>query len=272
MIITVTSPKKGLGQTLTAINLAAVYNTQPGKKVLLIDINKYCRDVEYFLSDTNITKGLDEFIGLYNAGILNNESFNTCVKQVKRGIDIMAANDCLELDSKIVDSLLNYSSVKHDVTIIDSIGGNNSSSRMFFQHSDLILVVLNQSRNVVGMASQISMFKEFSKKIVFVLNKHMSSYEDKKLKYSLQDVESDLKNAGYDCPLYPLAYDMDIINEANDHSVLNIVYDKKALKTLYNKQFQELLQYVNGTGHKTHTATKVFSSINSRRNKLFGLI
>ena len=69
MIITVTAPKKGLGQTTTTINLAATILKMTSEikidsKILIIDINKYCRDIEYYLSNTVVTRGLDDFFSL----------------------------------------------------------------------------------------------------------------------------------------------------------------------------------------------------------------
>ena len=66
MLISVTAPRKGMGQTLTSINIAAALTQILKEKVLLIDINKYCSDVENYLSNKVITKSLDDFICLYN--------------------------------------------------------------------------------------------------------------------------------------------------------------------------------------------------------------
>jgi cellulose biosynthesis protein BcsQ len=75
MLITVTAPKKGLGQTTTAINIAAMIAKyfkidNKEEKVILLDINKYCKDIEYYLSDTSATRGLDDFYSLYKSKYL----------------------------------------------------------------------------------------------------------------------------------------------------------------------------------------------------------
>lgn len=56
MIIAVIAPRHGLGQTVTAINLSAMLSEQMQEKVLIVDTNRYCRDMDYYLSRTNITK------------------------------------------------------------------------------------------------------------------------------------------------------------------------------------------------------------------------
>ncbi|MCR4437259.1 MAG: hypothetical protein QHH06_15560 [Clostridiales bacterium] len=81
MIIAVIAPRHGLGQTVTAINLSAMLSEQAREKVLIVDTNRYCRDMDYYLSRTNITKGMDELCSLSASGLLTHESFKTCINK-----------------------------------------------------------------------------------------------------------------------------------------------------------------------------------------------
>ncbi|MCX8130725.1 MAG: hypothetical protein N3I35_11575 [Clostridia bacterium] len=272
MIITLTAPKKGLGQTITAINLAALSELTLGEKVMLIDINKYCRDIEYFLSNTEITKGLDEFICLYNTGMLNSETFNTCVKNVKGGLHIMASNDCLELNGDVVESLVRYTSDLYKTTIIDSISGNNNNSDLFFKHSDVVIVILNQSKNVINMAANNIVYRKYTSKIVFVLNKNMTVYANKKIQYTLQDVEADLKENGFNCPVFPLEYSAEVLNEYNDHSVLNLIQNDSTGVDTYRKQIDAIIRHIAGYDIKPLPQKKVFKSTNNKKARLFNFI
>jgi MinD-like ATPase involved in chromosome partitioning or flagellar assembly len=244
MLITVTAPKKGLGQTVTTINIGATFNSISKKNILLIDTNKYCRDIEYFLSDTSITRGLDNFISLNNSKLLNKDSFETCIKNVHKGIDIMASNDCLELDNSIIKTLLDYTKSLYDISVIDSNSSSSSIARLIFEQSDAILVVLNQYKHVVNMAIENDAYLENKNKVVFILNKHMGKHDEKKLKYTEADISISLKAAGFSNSMFTLDYDVDIVNDCNEHSVLNYINGSDSKKRRYTKQINELVTYV----------------------------
>ncbi|MCX7921398.1 MAG: hypothetical protein N3B21_05160 [Clostridia bacterium] len=271
MLITVTAPKKGLGQTITAINLAAIANSIVSGKVIIIDTNKYCKDIEYFLSDTSVTKGLDDFISLNNANLLNKESFSACVKNVHKSIDIMASNDCLEVDERVVNKLIKYTESLYDLAIIDSISGGNSTTRLLFEKSDVVVVVLNQFKYVSGLAANSELYSQYKDKLVFILNRYMDSYEGKKVRYSIDDVESDLKSAGFDNKVFPLNYDADIINECNDHAVLNSVLNYGGNSGKYNWQLLQIAQHIIGNYSDIKIDEAEITEKFRKRRKLFGL-
>ncbi len=271
MLITVTAPKKGLGQTVTAINLAAVNNILKGESSIIIDTNKYCRDIEYFLSDSAMTKGLDDFISLCNSNLLDKQSFTACTKRVHEGIDIMASNDCLELDEDIIGNLVGFTKDMYNLTVIDSNSNSNPTAKLLFNQSDVVVVVLNQFKHVAEMAANNILYREYASKIVFVMNKHIEKYSERKIRYTCRDVEFSLKEAGFpESKVFPLAYDADIVNECNDHSVLNFLFTHGIRHRLYNRQLSRLMEHICSRCGSENNATEGKPK-NQRKKKILGL-
>ena len=127
MIITVTAPKKGLGQTTTTINIAAELlkvsqELKINSQILIIDINKYCKDIEYYLSNTVATRGLDDFFSLYQSDLLTPESFSTCLKKINDNMSIIGSNEFFEITDDAMEALLKMADRYFDFIVIDSIG------------------------------------------------------------------------------------------------------------------------------------------------------
>jgi MinD-like ATPase involved in chromosome partitioning or flagellar assembly len=240
MLISVTAPRKGMGQTITSINIAAALTKIANEKILLVDANKQCSDIGAYLSDTNITKGLDDFVSMYNSNLLNRDSFNACVKGVHK-IDIMSANECLDLNFKAIKVLLEYSRNIYKSILIDTISGKNPISHIFFEQSDVVIVVLNQSKHIVDMICKTELYKSYKGKLVFVVNRYMNKFEEKKFNYGINHIISQLKEFGYEDCVLPLAFDMDIINECNDNAVLNHVFNSNSEKGMYSRHLDEII-------------------------------
>jgi cellulose biosynthesis protein BcsQ len=239
MVISITAPKKGMGQTQNAINLSAMLTRLIKGKVLLGDINKFSKDIEYYFSDTHALKGLDSLISLIEAGLLREDNFDSCVKSITPELDILIANECFELSSNIIDKIISFSEKKYDVVVFDTISGNNVLTQRFFEKSDVIVVVLNQYKNVVNMAIGNHMYKEFADKIIFVLNKFR---DDINLKYS--DVREILRSKGFEGEVFTISYDVSMINECNDHSVLNFILNKGMKTSTVHEELVLLTEFL----------------------------
>jgi MinD-like ATPase involved in chromosome partitioning or flagellar assembly len=254
LLISVTAPRKGMGQTITSINIAAAITKIINEKVILIDTNKHCGDVENYLSDTKITKGLDDFISMYNSNLLNSDSFNACVKTAHK-IDIMSANECLDLNSKAIKVLLEYSKIRYKTIIIDAISGKNPIGHMFFEQSDVVVVVLNQAKHLIDMICQTDLYKPYKGKLVFIVNRFIDKFEEKKINFSLANIMTQLTEAGLGDRVFSLAYDMDVINECNDNAVLNYVLNNNSVAGKYAMQLLKIVDSLiidNVVTRKTH--------------------
>lgn len=239
MIISVTSLKKGMGQTVTTVNLAAMMNKLIKDKTMIIDTNKYYYDIAYYLSNSNLTKGLDEFINLKRTDMLNEENFLSCVKKINNNIHIMTSNDCFEIDDRDIDSLKTYLKKSYPMTIIDTISSLNKTTDYFMNISDVIVVVGNQERKMYIEKERFKKFDKFKDKLIFVINRYMESYDNRRILYTDFEIERDLKSLGFgDNKIFKLNFDIEIMNDCNDSSVLNYVLTNK--RTTYLDQLSKI--------------------------------
>lgn len=229
-----------MGQTITSINIAAAITKMINEKVMLIDTNKHCSDVENYLSDTKITKGLDDFISMYNSNLLNSNSFNACVKTVHK-IDIMSANECLDLNSKVIMVLLEYAKSRYKTIMIDTISGKNPIAHIFFEQSDVVVVVLNQAKHLIDMICKTDLYKPYKGKLVFIINRCIDKFEEKKSNFGLANIITQLKEAGLGDCVFPLAFDINVINECNDNAVLNYVLNNNSVVGKYSMQLRKIV-------------------------------
>lgn len=245
MIISVTSLKKGMGQTVTAVNLAAMMSKLTKEKTMIIDTNRYYYDIAYYLSNSSLTKGLDEFINLKRTDMLNEKNFRSCVKKIDNNIHIMTSNDCFEIDDGDVNSLKRYLKKYYPITVIDTISSLNKTTDYFMNISDVIVVVGNQERKMFIERERFKKFDKFKDKLVFVINRYMESYDNNRILYTDLEIEKDLKSSGFsDNKIFKLNFDIDIINDCNDSSVLNYVLTNK--NTTYIDQLNKISKSILG--------------------------
>lgn len=242
MKILVTSPRKRMGQTITSINLAATVSKLLRSETLIIDFNQRMRDIEYYLSDTALTKGLDDFFSLLQSNLLNKKSFGTCVKKVHEFIDMMAASECFELKKREFEHLFDCVDDRYRVTVIDGIY-NESLSSQLFSTCDVVIIVINQDKNAAQYVESHK-YKKFKEKVVFVVNRHSQKIEGVKIQYDLEDITKDLKEIGFDNPVFPLDYDPVLINECNDRTVLNYILNGQYRNKPHVRQMEDIAKYI----------------------------
>ncbi|MCQ2911387.1 MAG: AAA family ATPase [Clostridia bacterium] len=248
MIITVTAPKKGLGQTTTTINVAAgllklTNELKMDSKILIIDINKYCKDIEYYLSNTVVSRGLDDFFSLYQSELLTEDSFKTCIKKINDNISIIGSNEYFEITEEAIEVLLKMTDRMYDFIIIDSIGSANINGiqKVIFDKSDKIIVTLNQTKSVTQIIRNRNIYRDEMNKTCYVINRNMDVTDTGVMNYGCEVIREELDSLGISSPLYPLNFDVEIMNEGNYGSILSFVLGDKTNKNEYNKQLRTLL-------------------------------
>ncbi len=250
MIITVTAPKKGLGQTTTTINIAAVLSkflTENNKsiKILIIDINKYCKDIEYYLSNSLATRGLDDYFSLFQSNLITNDSFQTCIKKINENISIIGSNEYFEITQDAMVDLLRRSKELYDFVIIDSIATTTltDTQRTLFDKSEKIVVVLNQTKSSTQLVYTKNIYKTYDEKTMYILNKEISNDNVfGSVDYGKLEVKKELDALEVDAPLYSLVFDADIMNESNYGSILSYSLSDKSYKRNYNGQMLEIVK------------------------------
>jgi len=273
MLISVTAPRKGLGQTITAINIGAMLTKiLKNEKIIFVDTNQYCKDIEYYLSDATFTKGLDEFISLHNSGLLNEESFSSCIKKMKFNIDIMSAHKFYEITEDNIKALTECANELYNFTIVDASSGNNNASEHFFDRSEMIVVVLNPIKGVIKMVDEIEAYKKHKDKLIFVVNRYVEKMGGVKLEYKIPQIKKELREMGFDSPVFPLQYDVELINECNYGAVLNFVLGANFNDINYIFNLEKIVEYALRKHTKYDVSDVVVRKKKSKALRYFDLI
>lgn len=220
-IIALSSPRKGQGQTSTGINVAALMKKEYGKDILFVDTNQLCKDVDYYLSDSHITKGLDEFLNYLHTEKMNTSNFNKCMKDTKFGLKIMSSNKCILLENNDITSLMEYANDSFMYTFIDTA---HTESNVILSKADIILVVINQIDLALEMINNNQQYASNKEKIIFVVNRYIKKSQGIKISYTSRVIKSILKKYGYGRnEIFTLAHDPRLINDCNEQRLLNFI-------------------------------------------------
>jgi len=221
--------------------MSAVISDLIESEVIVVDTNKTCLDLEYYLSRSTVTKGLDNFYSLYRSGFLSRATFKTCVKRITDNIDIMSSNLCSEIEPEDIDVLIEYLQNFYKVIIIDTSGFYNGISKSLINKSDNIVALLPQTKNVIMQFIDNNPYQGYKDKLSVVINKYMNDYEGKKLSYTEQEIKKDLKELGYENPFF-LEYDIDLKNECDSNAALNYALGNINKKRPYMEHLTDLCE------------------------------
>ncbi|SHK66467.1 hypothetical protein, partial [Paramaledivibacter caminithermalis] len=239
-------PKKGTGQTATAINFAAMASKITEERVMLVDTNKFHKDIETYLSNSEMNKGLDEFINFHKTNILE-ELTNTYMysKKVHKNFDMMSSNQSYDLEETDIEMLIKNTKKTHPITVIDTIASINKITNYLLEVSDVILMILNQESNIIKKIKDNKIYSKQNKKIVFIVNRYIEKFRDKKVTYKIFDIEKDLRKIGFEKNLiFTLDYCIDLLNNCNDGTLLKTVFEGDVDKTEYFKDLYEITKEV----------------------------
>ena len=246
MIITLISPRRGMGQTVTSINLSALISSITGNKTLLIDMNDKNGDISAYLSDSSITKGIDDFVNMYITGVLTKDKLKMCVKKVTSNLDIMASNTCYNIDEMLISSLIDNYSLCYPNIIIDLNLSDNSLEEKLKERSDVIIAVLNQTKTaVLSMAENIQMYVPFMDKLLVVINRTLPGCYARKTSYSISCIKKDIESLGFGKHIYELEYNFNLFNECNRNHTLNFIMEGLEKQYLYVRQLKAIASGIN---------------------------
>jgi cellulose biosynthesis protein BcsQ len=246
MIIAVIAPRRGLGQTVTAINLSAMLSEQIQEKVLIVDTNRYCRDMPYYLSRTNITKGLDELCSLSFSGLLTAKNFKTCINKHDEKIHFISSNEMLEAGSTEWKFLIKFAEMEYPFCIFDLSHSIGLMDEILLDAADVVLLVASDSKYVIERLSRHNDYKRFSGKLLVVVNRVIARYDNRNALYGFDSASKEFREAGLTCPVFPLAYDLDLKNECDTKSLLNYVSSGSYSANLYFRQLAALSSHILG--------------------------
>ncbi|MCD5410712.1 MAG: hypothetical protein LRZ93_03535 [Clostridiales bacterium] len=251
MFIAVTSPKKGLGQTVSSINLAANITGITQKNCLLVDFNHKYRDVARYLSASPVNKGIDDFKNLYNLGLKNESNlFKKCTKRVHEKIDIMTANICLQIDRNDIERLVDISKREYSFIIADTTAGEGEMTKEVLERADVIVTILSQDINVVNLSTPDNRPSELFRKNIYIVNKYIKEINRQKVGICFEKIQRLLKEKGVKSEnIFKLDFDVSLLNECNNSTLLNYAFcsSEETVNGLQNRKIAEhiLSSYAN---------------------------
>ncbi len=186
------SSKGGVGKTITAINLAGVFEHLE-KKVLLLDLDLSSGGISMALNRP-FEKTIFNFVDDYN----NNryEEFKNYVTKYDEYIDILPCpkdpRQCNKIDAKYMDILIDKAESNYDIVLIDTSHILNEINVTTLDKVDRILFVLsNDPLDLKNMKSLMSIFKDSNTtNYKILLNNSRDPYKDY---FSIFDIKNIIK-------------------------------------------------------------------------------
>lgn len=231
------SSKGGVGKTITAINLAGIYEHLE-KRVLLLDLDLSSGGISMALN-CSFEKSIYNFVDDYN----NNryKDFKDYVSKYDEFIDILACpkdpRQSNKIDSKYLEILIDKAESNYDIVLIDTNHILDELNIVVLDKVDYILFVLtNDPLALKNMKSLVSILKDSNvTNYKILLNNSREPFKDY---FSLFDIKNIIK-ANIDYTLTSSFYIKNI-----DSYIMNgqIITLQNKMPTTFNKDYDTLMK------------------------------
>jgi pilus assembly protein CpaE len=145
LVVTLFSPKGGVGRTTVAVNLAIAAATELGKKVVIMDGSFQFGDVGVLLNLNPKSKSIADLIPELEAGEL--DSIDTFLINHTAGIRVLLAPPSPETAEMItasgVKKVLERLRADHDLVVVDCTSYFNDTTLAVLDAADVILTMLS---------------------------------------------------------------------------------------------------------------------------------
>jgi MinD-like ATPase involved in chromosome partitioning or flagellar assembly len=239
MLISFLSDRHGQGKTMCTINIAAMLHKKTKTdKILIVDLNSAQPDIEKYLSNTDYTKGLDEFCNLLRLGMLNKENFENSIKKVHKRLYIMGSNsiyneESVRIKKEEIPELKKYAERIFDYILFDT---DSLSSDITEE------VIKNSDRNVFVERPVLKVFekehirnKRFNN--IYIINMTDKNFKSESIFPNKKEYK-EMKNS-----VFYLPYDPEIINELNENSILNYILGMR-INNEYLKNLEKITEKI----------------------------
>jgi len=192
-VVTLFSPKGGVGRTTMAVNLAVAAAAELQQKVVLIDGNLQFGDVGVLLNLNPKNKTVADLVRDLPVG--DADMVESMLVEHSSGIRVLLAPPSPEMSELVtpehVLTILNALRATHDMVVVDAWPWLHDTTLTFLDQSDMVLALLTlEISNIRNMRQFIEVVDQLgypSGKVRLVLNRADSSYGIR-----VQDVETSI--------------------------------------------------------------------------------
>jgi len=158
------SGKGGVGKTITALNLAGIYETI-GKKVLIMDLDLSSGNVSLAINKP-FEKTIYNFVDDYNNNRFHN--FDDYVTHYDKFIDVLPSpkdpRQASKIDSKYIEIAIDKAEYHYDVVLIDTNHNLTELNLVILDEVTTILFLINNDpMDLKNMKSLLSIFRDLQK-------------------------------------------------------------------------------------------------------------
>lgn len=243
MVISFVSDSNGTGKSILSI-LLSEYLGQITDKSLLVDLNRHeFSDIEYYLSESSLITGLDDYINTLGKKIATLED---CVYKKNDHLHLMGTSSKESISEEHLQLLI--SDARHYKNLVFDC--NSNAPDYILKASDLIILIVTQERKKIN--SKVKKYLQFSHKVAVVINKY-----DEKIDYKQGAIQLAFDKLGFSSKMfYKLPYSYDVVNQSNLVNVLSLISTNNNFKDEFIRMIYKLNDDF-GLGFTSQTYVKV---------------